>query len=96
MDFAFGARPWSHLRSSLSSNFSSKALYYCVHDLVVKRTEGLLGFTHFHCHQDVVDLDPGSPYEDMSFSHGGIHAGVRMCEIVACGCGGPHEHSGRP
>lgn len=93
MDFAFGARPWSHLRSSLSSNFSSRALYYCVHDLVVKRTEGLLGFTHFHCHQDVVDLDPGSPYEDMSFSHGGIHAGVRMCEMWV---GGPHEHSGRP
>lgn len=31
-----------------------------------------------------MDLDPGSPYEDMSFSHGGIHVGVRMCEIVAC------------
>lgn len=59
----------------------------CVHELAVKRSEGLLGFTHFHCHKDVVDLDPGSPYEDMSFSHGGIHAGVRMCEIVACGLG---------
>lgn len=56
-------------------------------ELAVKRTEGLLGFTHFHCHRDVVDLDPGTPYEDMSFSHGGIHAGVRMCKIVVCGWG---------
>lgn len=34
-----------------------------------------------------MDLDPGSPYEAMSFSHGGIHADVRMGEIVACGWG---------
>lgn len=53
-----------------------------------KGPKALLGFTHFHNHKDVVDLGPGSPYEDMSFSHGGIHAGVRMCEIVACGWGG--------
>lgn len=91
MDFAFGTCPWSHLRSSLSN------IFHCVYELAVKRTEGLLGFTHFHCHKDVVDLDPGSPYEDLSFFHGGIHAGVRMCEIVACGWGdgGPREPLGK-
>lgn len=36
---------------------------------------------------DVVDLNPGSPYEAMCFSDGGIHADVRMCKIVACGWG---------
>lgn len=93
MDFAFGVRPWSHLRSSLSSICRSNLLCYCVHEL---------GFTHFNFHKDVMDLDPGSPYEAISFSHGGIHADVRMCEIMACGwgplmdaCEGPDGGRGR-
>lgn len=82
------------LRSALVPSEIEPIKYFSFECLVLlctragcKKDRRLLGFTHFHCHKDVVDLDPGSPYEDMSFSHGGIHAGVRMCEIVACGLG---------
>lgn len=36
---------------------------------------GLLCFACFLCHENVVDLDPGSPYEAVSSSHG-IHANL--------------------